>query len=165
MLELGEGEMHMRTTRQFSITLPIDMAEVVEGKIKSGAYTSVSEVVRDAVRALLEREAAVERWFARGSGYGAQGVLGRPCKGRSVRFHPRASQVAARPQSTVTTCAGYLHGPWLRATSTACMNTSRRIRVKSVRKAMSSESSSSATGSGHFLSAERSAMISCPDCA
>ena len=53
----------MRTTQQFSITLPLDMAEVVEGKIKSGAYASVSEVMRDGVRALLEREAAVERWL------------------------------------------------------------------------------------------------------
>jgi antitoxin ParD1/3/4 len=41
----------MRTTQQFSITLPYDMAEVVEGKIKSGAYASVSEVVREGVRA------------------------------------------------------------------------------------------------------------------
>jgi putative addiction module CopG family antidote len=53
----------MRTTQQFSITLPHDMAEVVEAKIKSGAYASVSEVVREGVRALLERDAAVERWL------------------------------------------------------------------------------------------------------
>jgi len=53
----------MRTTQQFSITLPLDMAEVIEGKIKSGAYASVSEVVRDGVRALFEREAAVEQWL------------------------------------------------------------------------------------------------------
>ena len=50
----------MRTTQQFSITLPLDMAEIVEEKIKSGAYATVSEVMRDGVRALLEREAAVE---------------------------------------------------------------------------------------------------------
>jgi putative addiction module CopG family antidote len=53
----------MRTTQQFSITLPLDMAEAVEGKIKSGGYASVSEVVRDGVRALLERDAAVDRWL------------------------------------------------------------------------------------------------------
>jgi putative addiction module CopG family antidote len=39
------------------------MAEAVEGKIKSGVYASVSEVLRDGVRALLERDAAVERWL------------------------------------------------------------------------------------------------------
>ena len=53
----------MRTTQQFSITLPLDMAELVERKIQSGAYASVSEVVRDGVRALIEREAAAERWL------------------------------------------------------------------------------------------------------
>jgi antitoxin ParD1/3/4 len=34
-----------------------------DGISKSGAYASVSEVVRDGVRALLERDAAVERWL------------------------------------------------------------------------------------------------------
>ena len=53
----------MRTTQQFSITLPLDMAEAVKRKVKSGAYASISEVVRDGVRALLERDAAVERWL------------------------------------------------------------------------------------------------------
>jgi antitoxin ParD1/3/4 len=53
----------MRTTRQLSITLPADMVEIVEGKIRSGAYASVSEVVREGIRALLERDAAVERWL------------------------------------------------------------------------------------------------------
>ena len=53
----------MRATQQFSITLPNDMAEAVERKIKSGAYASVSEVVRDGVQALLERDATLEQWL------------------------------------------------------------------------------------------------------
>jgi putative addiction module CopG family antidote len=53
----------MRTTQQFSITLPIDMAELVERKIESGAYATVSEVRRDGMRALMERDAAAERWL------------------------------------------------------------------------------------------------------
>jgi len=53
----------MRTTQQFSITLPHEMADLVERKIKSGAYASVSEVMRDGVRALMERDSAVERWL------------------------------------------------------------------------------------------------------
>jgi antitoxin ParD1/3/4 len=53
----------LRTTQQFSITLPVEMTEVVEAKIKSGVYASISEVVREGVRALLERDAAVERWL------------------------------------------------------------------------------------------------------
>ncbi len=65
----------MRTTQQFSITLPLDMAEVVEDKIKSGVYASVSEVVREGVRALMERDAAVERWLREEV---VAGISGRP---------------------------------------------------------------------------------------
>lgn len=71
----------MRTTQQFSITLPHDMAEVVEDKIKSGAYASVSEVVRDGVRALLERDAAVERWLREEVISGHQEYMADPSKG------------------------------------------------------------------------------------
>lgn len=53
----------MRTTQQFSITLPLDMAEIVERKILSGEYATVSEVVRDGVRALIARDAAIENWL------------------------------------------------------------------------------------------------------
>ena len=52
----------MSNSRQFSITLPIEMAEVVERKIRSGVYASASDVVRDGMQALMEREAAMERW-------------------------------------------------------------------------------------------------------
>lgn len=71
----------MRTTQQFSITLPIDMAEVIEGKIKSGAYASVSEVMRDGVRALIERDAAVERWLRDEVVAGHREYLADPSKG------------------------------------------------------------------------------------
>ena len=53
----------MRTTQQYSITLPHEMAEIIESKVQSGHYASVSEVLRDGVRALMERDAAFERWL------------------------------------------------------------------------------------------------------
>jgi antitoxin ParD1/3/4 len=53
----------MRNTEQFSITLPSDMAKIVKGKINEGRYASVSAVLCDGVRILLERDAAVERWL------------------------------------------------------------------------------------------------------
>jgi antitoxin ParD1/3/4 len=71
----------MRTTQQFSITLPLDMAEAVEGKIKSGGYASVSEVVRDGVRALLERDAAVDRWLREEIAAGHREYLADPSAG------------------------------------------------------------------------------------
>jgi antitoxin ParD1/3/4 len=71
----------MRTTQQFSITLPLDMAEVIEAKIKSGAYASASEVVRDGVRALLERDAAVEQWLCEEVIAGHREYMADPSKG------------------------------------------------------------------------------------
>jgi len=71
----------MRTTQQFSITLPMDMAEVVEKKIKSGMYASASEVMRDGVRALLELDAALERWLREEVVAGYQEYTADPSKG------------------------------------------------------------------------------------
>lgn len=53
----------MRTTQQFSITLPNEMAEFVRGKVAAGDYASESEVIRDGMRALLAQERAVEHWL------------------------------------------------------------------------------------------------------
>lgn len=53
----------MRTTQQFSITLPNDMAALIDQKIQSGAYATVSEVIREGLRALIERDHAVECWL------------------------------------------------------------------------------------------------------
>jgi antitoxin ParD1/3/4 len=71
----------VRTTQQFSITLPHEMAAVVEEKIKSGAYASVSEVMRDGVRALLERDAAIERWLREEVIAGHKEYMDDPSKG------------------------------------------------------------------------------------
>lgn len=53
----------MRTTQAFSITLPLDMAEMVKAKVASGEYATESEVIRDGLRTLVARDAAVERWL------------------------------------------------------------------------------------------------------
>jgi putative addiction module CopG family antidote len=53
----------MRSTQQFSITLPNDMAETVRAKVASGEYATESEVIRDGLRALLARDQAVEAWL------------------------------------------------------------------------------------------------------
>ena len=53
----------MRSTQQFSITLPGEMADMVRTKVASGEYASESEVIRDGLRALQAREKAVERWL------------------------------------------------------------------------------------------------------
>lgn len=53
----------MRTTRQLSITLPNEMATEVSAKVASGEYASESEVIREGLRALQDRERALEKWL------------------------------------------------------------------------------------------------------
>lgn len=53
----------MRSTQQMSITLPVEMAKLVKEKVNSGAYASESEVIREGLRALQERDAVVEKWL------------------------------------------------------------------------------------------------------
>lgn len=53
----------MRTTRQMSITLPVEMADAVRERVRSGQYASESEVVRDGLRALIASDEAVEAWL------------------------------------------------------------------------------------------------------
>lgn len=54
---------------KFSITLPGEMARVIHQRVDSGDYGSVSEVIRDAIRAWLQRErrlAVLDAAIARG---------------------------------------------------------------------------------------------------
>ncbi|WP_420104612.1 type II toxin-antitoxin system ParD family antitoxin [Bosea sp. (in: a-proteobacteria)] len=53
----------MRDTEQLSITLPVELAHMVKDKVRSGAYASESEVIRDGLRALIERDGPVEAWL------------------------------------------------------------------------------------------------------
>jgi antitoxin ParD1/3/4 len=54
----------MRSTQQLSITLPIDMANLIKEKVSAGEYASESEVIRDGIRALLARDRAVDAWLS-----------------------------------------------------------------------------------------------------
>jgi antitoxin ParD1/3/4 len=56
-------EASVRTTQQFSITLPNEMADAVKSKVAAGEYATESEVIRDGLRALLARDRAVESWL------------------------------------------------------------------------------------------------------
>ena len=63
----------MRTTQQFSITLPNEMADIVKTKVAAGEYATESEVIRDGLRVLMARDRAMENWLqqAVGSAYDA----------------------------------------------------------------------------------------------
>jgi antitoxin ParD1/3/4 len=54
---------------KFSITLPGEMARVIHQRVSSGDYGSASEVIREAMRAWLQRErrlAVLDAAIARG---------------------------------------------------------------------------------------------------
>jgi antitoxin ParD1/3/4 len=51
------------TLEKRTISLPADQAAYMYSKVESGDYASVSEVVRAGLRALRERDEAVEKWL------------------------------------------------------------------------------------------------------
>jgi putative addiction module CopG family antidote len=53
----------MRSTQQFSITLPNEMADLIRAKVSRGEYATESEVIRDGLRTLMARDRAVEDWL------------------------------------------------------------------------------------------------------
>ena len=53
----------MRSTTQFSVTVPNEMADMIKAKVEAGEYASESEVFRDGLRILQSRERAFERWL------------------------------------------------------------------------------------------------------
>lgn len=46
-----------------TFSLPAEQAAYIDAKVDSGAYATSSEVIRAGLRALQERDAAVERWL------------------------------------------------------------------------------------------------------
>ncbi len=86
----------MRTTQQFSITLPKEMAEVVKAKVETGEYASESEVIRDGLRALMARDRAVESWLREQVVPAAQALVADPS--RALDVDAVREQLATRRQ-------------------------------------------------------------------
>lgn len=80
----------MRSTQQFSITLPNEMAGLVKSMVATGAYATESEVFRDGLRALMARERAMERWLNDQAGPAYDALKADPSRAVS------AAQVKAR---------------------------------------------------------------------
>jgi putative addiction module CopG family antidote len=74
----------MRTTHPLSITLPHEMAAMVKAKVASGEYATESEVIRDGLRALRDRDVAVERWLREEVAAGHEEYLANPGSGVSA---------------------------------------------------------------------------------
>ena len=74
----------MRSTQQFSVTLPNEMAALVKSKVASGEYASESEVIRDGLRALSARERAVDDWLRQRALPSYDAYCADPSKGLSL---------------------------------------------------------------------------------
>ena len=53
----------MPAVEKRTISLPPAQAHYIDSLVETGSYASASEVVRAGLRALQERDAAVERWL------------------------------------------------------------------------------------------------------
>lgn len=53
----------MSAVAKRTFSLPAEQAKFIDSQVQSGTYASASEVVRAGLRALQERDAAVERWL------------------------------------------------------------------------------------------------------
>lgn len=93
----------MRKTHSLSITLPHEMAKTVKDKVASGAYATESEVIREGLRALHDRDAAMDDWLrtegvARYEAYrrSPQGDPAEKVFARLRRHHAKKSKRAGR---------------------------------------------------------------------
>jgi antitoxin ParD1/3/4 len=75
--------MPMRSTQQFSVTLPNEMAQMVKTKVSSGEYASESEVIRDGLRALQARDKALDSWLRTEVAAAYDELKADPSKGRT----------------------------------------------------------------------------------
>lgn len=53
----------MPAVEKRTISLPADQARSIDDLVAAGGYASVSEVIRAGLRALRERDAAIDRWL------------------------------------------------------------------------------------------------------
>jgi antitoxin ParD1/3/4 len=90
----------MRTTQQFSITLPNEMADAVKSKVAAGEYATESEVIRDGLRALMARDRAVESWLHEQVGPAYDALKADPT--RAVSIDDVRARLAAEHEAVVS---------------------------------------------------------------
>lgn len=91
----------MRTTQQFSITLPLEMADIVKSKVAAGEYATESEVIRDGLRVLMARDRAVDNWLEDQVGPAYDALKANP--GRAVTVAQVRARIAAEHSAATET--------------------------------------------------------------
>lgn len=89
----------MRTTQQFSITLPNEMADLVKTKVAAGEYATESEVIRDGLRVLMARDRAMENWLLKEVGPAYDALKADPA--RAVAVSKVRAKLAAEHKKTI----------------------------------------------------------------
>ena len=74
----------MATVAKRTVSLPPEHTAFIDELVASGSYASASEVVRAGLRALQERNAAVERWLRDEVAPVYDAMEADPKRGRSV---------------------------------------------------------------------------------
>jgi len=90
----------MRTTQQFSITLPNEMADTVRSKVAAGEYATESEVIRDGLRALIARDRAVNNWLQEQVGPAFDAIKADPT--RAVTIKQVRARIASEHKAATT---------------------------------------------------------------
>jgi antitoxin ParD1/3/4 len=73
----------MSTIAKRTVSLPSEQSEFIDAKVAAGEYASASEVVRAGLRALRERDAAVERWLNKEVAPTVDAMASDPARARS----------------------------------------------------------------------------------
>lgn len=74
----------MRTTEQLSISLPREMAEQIKAKVAAGEYATQSEMIRDGLHTLLERDLAADGWLLEQVAPAYDALKAEPARGLSA---------------------------------------------------------------------------------
>ncbi|HZK99065.1 MAG TPA: type II toxin-antitoxin system ParD family antitoxin [Caulobacteraceae bacterium] len=53
----------MAASAKRTFSLPVEQSRYIDSLVETGAYVTSSEVIRSGLRALQERDAAIERWL------------------------------------------------------------------------------------------------------
>jgi len=70
----------MKPKQLLNITLPNEMAEAIKTKVRAGEYATESEVIREGVLALLNRDRSIETWLQNEVGSACDALKSNPSR-------------------------------------------------------------------------------------